>query len=110
MNEVGMNWATLISSGAGIVVSLAVMLIPGLNTWYGALTHEKKQAVMVVVGLVVAVATVAAGCYNLLPGPMTCDKKTIWDALIAWIGFAVTNQTTYNYTGYLVTPKTLKKG
>lgn len=105
MNGIEIPWPAVITTVAGGIISILVMIIPKVNLWYEALAAKQKQGVMVLTGLGVSVVTLALGYFNLLPIEVVFGKKLVWDILFAWAGFAFGNQTTYNYTGYLVTPK-----
>lgn len=92
---------------AGVVLSLAFSLIPGLKGWYNKQESEIKQLIML--GLVVLSAATVFGlsCANVMADlwpayAVDCSAGSLW-LLVRYILFAVTgNVIAYRSTKYLL--------
>ncbi len=85
----------------GVVLSLAVSYIPGLNDAYGKLDANAKRLVMLGGIVVVAVAVVGLNCAGVsFDGTpvVECSQGGIIEVVQAVILAAVANQTAYALT------------
>lgn len=85
----------LLSSIAGVVLSLALAYIPGISTWYNALTGDQKRGLMALLLLMVAGGLVGAACAGYYDG-VTCDQAGAAAVVRAYIAALVANQATYS--------------
>lgn len=87
---------------AGLIISLAFSLIPGLKTWYDAKAPTDKQAIMGGVLVVVAAAIFGISCTSFGAsiglGGVECSIKGAWGFLQILIAALVANQGTYLIT------------
>ena len=99
----------LLSSLAGITLSLIFSYIPGISSHYEALTATYKRLVMLFLLAVVSTAAFGLACLDWLPffydqgavpGAVTCTEQGGVELLTAFILALVANQSTY-----LITPK-----
>jgi hypothetical protein len=89
----------LISSVAGIVLSLAFTFVPGLSQWYDPLEKSKKQLIMLGALALVTAGAIVLACVGWFNSPATCDQVGIEQAVTAFFLAAVANQTAYKLTG-----------
>ena len=87
----------LISSVAGILVSLALSYIPKADTWYAALDNKQKALVVLGATTLAVVVIWAAGCLEIW-GACILDWRVI---LRSWIAAVLSGQGTY-----LLSPQT----
>ena len=96
----------LLSSLAGITLSLFFSYIPGLSTWYEALTATYKRLVMLFLLAVVSISVFGLACLGWLPyftggdATVACTEQGGVELLTAFVLALVANQSTY-----LITPK-----
>ena len=91
--------AELLSSVAGIVLSLIFSYVPGVRTWYDQFNPDYKRLVMLVLLAVVAVGVFGLSCawlYQWVPCDQSCGVKLVEIFVMALIA----NQTTF-----LISPK-----
>mgnify|MGYP000844275703 FL=1 len=84
----------LISGAVGLLTSLLLAYVPGLNAWWETFTHKREA--LAGVGLILAVAMAGlhyAGAINLGLGPF--GWPVIWQVLGAWWMFAGAGQLAY---------------
>lgn len=97
--------AELLSSIAGVVLSLVFSYVPKLNTKFAALETEVKRSIMLGLLALAAVATYGLACSGWLTGlfgiQVPCDQSGIQMLIQAFIYAAITNQTAYS-----LSPKT----
>ena len=71
-------------------LSLAATLIPGFRTWFAQFAAEKKQAMMAIASILIAVAVYVLACTPSLGFPyVACPTGGVWE-LVATIFLAVT--------------------
>lgn len=90
--------AALLSAIAGTVASLLFSYIPGLSTWYAALTETVKKLIMLVVLVVVAAAIFGMNCAGLFKAyipTVSCDQAGVEQFIVILAAAAVANQTAY---------------
>lgn len=87
----------LLSSIAGIVLSLIFSYIPGVKQWFGVLKPSMKQAVMGGLLLLVAASVFGLSCAGLDVG-VVCDVDGALGLLRLLIAALVANQSTYLIT------------
>lgn len=75
---------------AGIILSLAFSYIPGIATWYDALTPTPKRGVMLGFLLLAAVGVLAYQCRAV----GACYGANVETVLTAFVLAAIANQTT----------------
>ena len=84
----------LISASAGILISLILDFVPGVQTWYAKFPAHKKR-----LGVLVALFVVVGGAYGLscagLLGFFACSGVGAWEALSAFIAALVANQSVH---------------
>ena len=93
----------LLSSIAGIILSLLFSYIPGLSSWYDTLTATYKRLVMLALLAVTSLSAFGLACLGWLPYfnlNLACDQKGGVELLMAFVLALVANQSTY-----LITPK-----
>ena len=99
----------LLSSLAGITLSLFFSYVPGISTWYEALTATYKRLVMLFLLAVVSIGAFGLACLGWLPyftdqggvpAAVTCSQQGGVELLTAFVLALVANQSTY-----LITPK-----
>ena len=103
---------TLLSSLAGIALSLIFSYIPGISPRYEALTATYKRLVMLLLLAVVSLGAFGFACLGWLPYfnggdatvSVTCTQQGGVELLTAFVLALVANQSTY-----LITPKTSAK-
>ena len=90
--------AALLSSIAGVVVSLLFSYIPGLDIWYGGLAETVKKLLMLAVLVVVSGVLFGLNCAGLfvryIPA-VSCDQAGIEQFIVILVAAAVANQTAY---------------
>ena len=100
---------TLLSSLAGITLSLIFSYIPGISSLYEALTATYKRLVMLFLLAVVSIGAFGFACLGWLslfydqgavPGAVACTEQGGVELLTAFVLALVANQSTY-----LITPK-----
>lgn len=96
--------STLFPYLAGIILSLAFAYVPGLSTWYAALSGIGKRVVMLVLLALVAIVYVALACASFasqigIPAAI-CSQAGIVTAVQAFIAALIANQATF-----LISPK-----
>ena len=94
----------LLSSLAGITLSLLFSYIPGLSSWYETLTATYKRLVMLFLLALTSVASFGLSCLGWLPYfnlDIACTEQGAVELLSAFVLALVANQSTY-----LITPKT----
>lgn len=89
-----MNAETL-ASFAGVILSLLFAYVPRVKEWYTAREATEKAGLMAVLIVLVAVATFAASCGEILAMGVTCDKQGAVGLLQLVITALVANQSSY---------------
>jgi hypothetical protein len=89
--------AELLSSVAGIVLSLIFSYIPGIKEWFEPLANKYKQALIGGLLVVVAVAIFGLACAGITDA-VTCDKPGALDMVELLIVALVANQSAYLLT------------
>lgn len=88
----------IIASVAGVILSLALAYVPGLNDRYAALDGAIKRAITGGLLIVAAGGALALGCAGLgeqLGVSVTCDQGGAVEAARALIAALVANQGAY---------------
>ena len=83
-----------LSAFVGVVTSLGLAYIPGLNTKYDTLSRQQKGLVALGVGLVVVAGAFGLACVNLR-ADFECTQAGGWTAVQVFFAYAVANQMTY---------------
>jgi threonine dehydrogenase-like Zn-dependent dehydrogenase len=97
----------MLTSIAGILLSLFFSYIPGLNTWYAAQSEQKKKLLMLALIFLAGAGTFGMACAGWLDFlsaaglVVACTREDAIAIARAIVMAAVANQTTY-----LLTPKT----
>jgi hypothetical protein len=89
--------AGALTGAATVLLSLALLYIPGLNTWFAAKPKATQQGFMVLLTLAVAIAAVASSCLNLWVF-VECTQGGIMQIVQVFIGAILglaTNQGVY---------------
>ena len=84
----------LISALAGIVLSLGLEYIPGVEGWYGKFEPKQKRLVMLGSLFLVVGGTFGLSCAGLLVA-FVCSWPGAWEAVIAFIAALVANQSVH---------------
>lgn len=93
----------LISSVAGIVMSLVFEYLPVVSTWYNKLLNNYQKLIMLGVMAVIVASIYAFNCLGWFTGyipVVSCSSSGREAAVLAFIAAMIANQATY-----LVTPK-----
>ena len=93
----------LLSSLAGITLSLLFSYIPGLSSWYETLSATYKRLVMLAILAFTSLTAFGLACLGWLPYfnlELACNQKGGVELLTAFVLALVANQSTY-----LITPK-----
>ncbi len=90
--------AELLSSVAGVLLSLIFSYTPGLNAKYDALATTQKRLVMLGALVVVSGGAFGLSCANWFNLPITCDQAGIEQLVNAFILALMANQATYLVT------------
>lgn len=90
--------AELLSSVAGILLSLIFSYVPGLSTKYEALETTQKRLVMLGALVIVTGAMFGFACLGWFGVPLTCDQAGIEQLLGAFVLALTANQATYLVT------------
>jgi hypothetical protein len=93
--------AETLSLVAGTVLSLLFSYIPGLNTWFAALTEEIKRLIMLVLVVLVAASAYGLSCAGFgasLGLTLTCDVTGLTGLVQAVILCAIANQAVFKLT------------
>ena len=86
--------ASAISAIAGIIISLALEFIPGLDAWYAKFTPQQKRLVMLISLAVVVGGAFGLSCTNLM-AVFACTVAGGWSAVMAFIAALVANQSVH---------------
>ena len=81
----------LISMLAGIVISLALEFIPGVEGWYNKFSPQQKRLVMLGALFLVVGGAFGLSCANLI-AIFVCSTAGAWEAVVAFIAALVANQ------------------
>lgn len=84
----------LLSSIAGVVLSLVFSYIPGVSDWYEMLTPAIKRAVMAGLLFLVAAAIFGLSCIGL-EVDVTCTAGGALGLLRLWFAALIANQSAY---------------
>ena len=98
----------LISSIAGVLLSLAFSYIPGAKDWFAKLSGEYKRLVMLGSLLLASAAVMLLACTGWaadLGINITCDRPGLVQLLTAFLAAFVSNQATFQ-----ITPKSKSEG
>jgi len=87
----------LLSSVAGIILSLAFSYLPGVSDWFSGLDGVHKRLIMAGLLLVVAVGAFGLGCANVL-GTVECSRDGALGLASAYISALIANQSAYQIT------------
>jgi multisubunit Na+/H+ antiporter MnhB subunit len=101
--------AVLLSSIVAIVLSLLFSYVPGLNTWYAALTGEWKRVGMAVLLLLTAGAVFGLSCANVL-SYVTCDQAGAIGMIKIFVSALIANQAAFLITPQTTSVKTVNAG
>jgi hypothetical protein len=101
--------AVLLSSIVAIVLSLLFSYVPGLNTWYAALTGEWKRVGMAVLLLLTAGAVFGLSCAQVLTY-VTCDQVGAIGLVKIFVAALIANQATFVISPQTVTVKAVNAG
>jgi len=84
----------VISSIAGIVVSLMFEYVPGLREKYNELSDNYQKLIMLVVLLSVVLGAFVLSCAGL-SSYYECSTAGLWDVVRAFIAALIANQSTH---------------
>lgn len=85
-----------LSAVVAVLASLFFAYVPGIKQKYATLADEWKAAVMAILLFVIAGATFAIGCAQLLPElQVTCDRGGAVGLIYALVAALTANQATY---------------
>jgi hypothetical protein len=109
--------AETIAMAAGVLLSLAFSYIPGLQTWYEALTGTEKRLLMLGLLVLVSGGVFGLACldwskfFGLPTGnpPMTCDAPGAGVLIRALILAVIANQAAYQISPKVVQERALRK-
>ena len=87
----------LLSSVAGIILSLAFSYLPGVSDWFSGLDGVHKRLIMAGLLLVVAVGAFGLGCANIL-NTVECSRDGALGLASAYISALIANQSAYQIT------------
>lgn len=87
----------LLSTVAGIVLSLLFSYVPGLKDKFNALAPDQKRGVMLILLLATAAGFLGVSCLGRYGG-LTCDADGSWKALEVFILAAIANQAAFALT------------
>ena len=91
--------AELLSSIAGIVLSLLFSYVPQVKNWYDPQPPTTKRLVMLALLLAVAGGSYAGSCAGCWSG-VTCDQAGALGLVRVFVAALIANQSTY-----LISPK-----
>jgi hypothetical protein len=94
----------LISGIAGVILSIALMYIPGLNVKWDELLPDRKRMYVGLLLLLSTAGVIGVSCTNLIV-VVTCDKVGILDVLFALVMALTANQSMHRL---LPMPKAVK--
>ena len=104
--------AELLSSLAGIILSLSMRYLPGLKGWYGGLSSTAKQLFMAVLLVVAAFVSAVWTCSDPAPSVSrlgSCLGGTDWREYVrALVAALVSNQATHQITPKVAVDDTQK--
>lgn len=86
--------AELLSSIAGIVLSLLFSYVPGLNVKFGLLDPDHKRLIMAGLLILVAGVTFGLSCYGLWP-TVECSQAGVLGLVEILIAALIGNQATF---------------
>jgi hypothetical protein len=92
--------ADLLSSVAGIVLSLLFSYVPGVKDWFEGLDGTYKRLVMLALLVVVSGGIFALSCYGVLAGYVECTEAGAWELVSVFVAALIANQ-----GAFLVSPK-----
>ena len=84
----------LISALAGMVLSIALEFIPGLEKWYAKFNPQEKRLVMLIALLLVVGGAFGLSCAGLFAA-FACSWPGAWEAVMAFIAALVANQSVH---------------
>ena len=84
----------LISAIAGILISLILEFVPGVEAWYHKFAPQQKRLVMLVALFVVVGSAFGLSCAGLL-AIFVCTGAGAWEAVMAFIAALVANQSVH---------------
>ena len=87
--------ADTLASVVSVFLSLAFAYVPGVKTWYDAREGTQKAGIMALLLIVVAAASFAASCGQILALGISCDKSGAVGLAQILIAALVANQTSY---------------
>lgn len=88
----------LLSSLAGILLSLLTAYVPGFNTWFDTLNGAHKRLVMLGMLAAASLGAVGLSCVGWFDPVVTCDQPGFEMVITAFILAMVANQSTYLIT------------
>ena len=83
-----------ISAIAGILVSLVLEFIPGVEGWYAKFTPQEKRLVMLGSLFLVVAGAFGLSCANLVEA-FACSGAGAWTAVLAFVAALVANQSVH---------------
>jgi hypothetical protein len=93
------KWTSeLLSSSAGILLSLIFTYVPWVSDWYEELEAKYKQLVMLAALLAVSGAVYGFSCLEWLKLNITCDQVGAVELLKVFIAALIANQGVYLLT------------
>lgn len=97
----------VLSTVAGIILSLLFSYLPGLNTRFAALSSETKRLVMLALLFIVAAGAFGLACAGVLTeifgATVTCDRTGLLGLIQAFIFAVIGNQ-----SAYMISPQPLR--
>ena len=87
--------AEVLSSIAGIVLSLVFSYVPGISDWFGKLEATYKRLVMLALLVVVGIGVFGVTCWGIVKTGITCDQAGAIGLVKVLVVALVANQSTY---------------
>ena len=88
----------ILSAIAGVVLSLAFSLIPGLNIKFASLVPEVKRLIMAGLLLVTSGGILGLSCWGILESGISCDQQGLIRLVWMFILAIMANQSVYQIT------------
>lgn len=87
---------------AGVVLSLLFSYVPGLNTWFAALSSLYKRLIMLGLLFLSALGLFSLACWGLLADlsgmQLTCDRPGLLGLAQVFVMAVIANQSAYAIT------------
>ncbi len=97
-----------LAAGAGILLSLGISYIPGINEKFGKLSPAQKRLVMLGLLAAIAVGAFGLGCAGLAGAGtalITCDRTGAWAFFRVLVPATIANQAAFSISPPLLSRK-----